>query len=251
MRLIAVLFSVGLAVVLALPAEASIQVTVTYTADNIVAAFYKDGHAPVPISVGPNAGNWMVADTTTVSLDPGEYSVVFRVKNTGALGEGNPAAFLGQIHGGAGTVYSSAGPASGWQWAFATGPDNSAPDFTTLTWTDATSYGFNGGPNIWTQVLGHAVTGIHTNAQWIWANKNFAEPSGSNGAYDDLWIKGSFTLSSSGDVSAIPEPASLAIWGLAGLGLAGVAALRRRKHSRTGWSEENRQAIFAIIDGKR
>jgi hypothetical protein len=47
-----------------------------------------------------------------------------------------------------------------------------------------------------------------------------------------------------------PEPATIVIWGV-GLGLAGAAALRRRKQPRGGWSDENRQAIFHIIEGRR
>ncbi|MGA2254824.1 MAG: hypothetical protein ABSG53_09195 [Thermoguttaceae bacterium] len=48
----------------------------------------------------------------------------------------------------------------------------------------------------------------------------------------------------------VPEPVSIAIWGV-GAGLAGAAALRRRKQPRGRWSEENRQAIFQVIEGKR
>jgi hypothetical protein len=63
-------------------------------------------------------------------------------------------------------------------------------------------------------------------------------------------------LNSQGDpaqdqiVSLVPEPTTLAIWGL-GVGLAGAAAMRRRKQSHGRWSAENRQAIFEVIDGKR
>ncbi|MGA2035575.1 MAG: PEP-CTERM sorting domain-containing protein, partial [Thermoguttaceae bacterium] len=53
-----------------------------------------------------------------------------------------------------------------------------------------------------------------------------------------------------GDGGCVPEPATIAIWGL-GIGLAGAAALRRRKQPRRRWSEENRQAILDIIEGKR
>lgn len=51
------------------------------------------------------------------------------------------------------------------------------------------------------------------------------------------------------DVQVVPEPATIAIWGV-GIGLAGAAALRR-KQPRGRWSQENRQAIYAIIGGKR
>jgi hypothetical protein len=48
----------------------------------------------------------------------------------------------------------------------------------------------------------------------------------------------------------IPEPTTIAIWGV-GVGLAGAAALRRRRQPGGRWSDENRQAIFHIIEGKR
>jgi len=57
------------------------------------------------------------------------------------------------------------------------------------------------------------------------------------------------TLNSSGS-PAVPEPATIAIWGL-GAGLAGAAALRRRKQPKGRWSEENRQAIFQVIERRR
>ena len=53
-----------------------------------------------------------------------------------------------------------------------------------------------------------------------------------------------------GGVGTVPEPTTLVIWGV-GAGLAGAAALRRRKQPRGRWSEENRQAIFRVIEGKR
>jgi len=50
---------------------------------------------------------------------------------------------------------------------------------------------------------------------------------------------------------AVPEPTSVAVWGL-GVGLAGAAALRRRKRRVAGgWSAENRQAILEVIQGRR
>jgi MYXO-CTERM domain-containing protein len=51
-------------------------------------------------------------------------------------------------------------------------------------------------------------------------------------------------------VTPIPEPTTIAIWGV-GVGLAGAAALRRRRQPGGRWSDENRQAIFHIIEGKR
>ena len=53
--------------------------------------------------------------------------------------------------------------------------------------------------------------------------------------------------------AAIPEPASMIIWGLLGAGTAGGAMWRRRRRTPTGapWSEENRQPICQIVDRGR
>jgi len=50
----------------------------------------------------------------------------------------------------------------------------------------------------------------------------------------------------------IPEPASLLIWSVVGgLGAAGVALKRRRQAKAGRWSDENRQAIFEVVEGRR
>ena len=50
--------------------------------------------------------------------------------------------------------------------------------------------------------------------------------------------------------AVVPEPTTIAIWGL-GAGLVGAVALRRSKQARGSWSKENRQAIAQVIAGKR
>jgi hypothetical protein len=54
-----------------------------------------------------------------------------------------------------------------------------------------------------------------------------------------------------GTARPVPEPATLLIWGLGGLGAAGAMAASRRKQPRGRWSEENRRAIYDIVEGKR
>lgn len=49
----------------------------------------------------------------------------------------------------------------------------------------------------------------------------------------------------------VPEPTSLAIWGLGSIGVGAAAAIRRRKAPRSSWSEQSRSAIYHVIEGKR
>lgn len=57
------------------------------------------------------------------------------------------------------------------------------------------------------------------------------------------------TSNDAGGLHPVPEPTTIAIWGV-GVGLAGAAALRRRKQPQGRWSKENRQQILSIIEGK-
>ncbi|MGQ9576633.1 MAG: hypothetical protein ACUVUC_15095, partial [Thermoguttaceae bacterium] len=66
--------------------------------------------------------------------------------------------------------------------------------------------------------------------------------------YQDMVVFIDFQAEGSGSI--IPEPTSLAIWGVVGLGAAGLASLRgRRKLAR--WSDQDRQAIVQLIQGGR
>lgn len=49
------------------------------------------------------------------------------------------------------------------------------------------------------------------------------------------------------ETSAVPEPVSIAVWSTLGAAGAGAMALRRR-NKRTAWSDENRTAIYRIVD---
>ena len=77
----------------------------------------------------------------------------------------------------------------------------------------ATEYGFNGASNIWTNVNGGAaVSGISTNANWIYTANNFEF------ADEYAWIRTSITV--------VPEPSIIALFGL---GLLGLGFARRKK----------------------
>ena len=68
---------------------------------------------------------------------------------------------------------------------------------------------------------------------------------------NDAW--GSFLVEGTLMATAVPEPASLIIWGLLGAAGAGLGVWRRRRRGATGapWPEENRQAILQIVERGR
>jgi hypothetical protein len=76
---------------------------------------------------------------------------------------------------------------------------------------NATEYGVNGGNNIWGNNLGGPVSGISTNANWIYTANNFANADSS------AWFRTSIS---------VPEPGIL---GLFGMGLFGLAMARRKR----------------------
>ena len=86
-------------------AFASVQVQVTYTGDNVVAGFYKDGSDPQAVGGFQPVTNWRDPQTMTVDLDSGHtYQLIFRVYNNESEGQvfggsGNPAGFLAEVTG--------------------------------------------------------------------------------------------------------------------------------------------------------
>jgi hypothetical protein len=171
----------------------------------------------VQIALGPNAGNWRIADTAVLQdLSWGhEYQVIFRVANYVSEGQndGKPAGFLAQIAG-TGVAGGPVLTSSSWQVAV----DNPALDYEdqVLTWGPATVYGKNEGPNIWTQ-NGGPVAGIDLSAEWIWDNRNYSQL-----AHPYLWVRGTFT-------TAVPEPGSVLIWSLVIVGSVACARWRRKR----------------------
>jgi hypothetical protein len=236
----------------------SIQIQVTYTADNVIEAVVKDGGAPTWYSPGANASNWKSADTLTLALDYGHtYDLIFRVCNDTTVyradgwrfsstyppGNSNPAAFLAEIKG---TVTGPTLTSTAWEYAIDTGvvPGNFDTDLTwysTTAWAWQGTSSYNGGSNIWTSSKGGPISGISTSAQWIWGPHNGLD-LGTYTAENYLWIRTSIT-------TPIPEPATLIVWSLlGGASWLGMRVVRRgRPAGRQPWSPENRQAFHAII----
>jgi len=208
---------------LAGPGQAAVEVRVdvTYTADNVVGAFYQNGGDWTYFSPGPNRSNWQNADTAEVALEGGIYSLVFRVNNAGGPGPSNPAGFLAELSGDAGSILSS----SAWQYAIDSGGDPPS-DFNNLNWASVTVWSHNqpktgDSSQIWYNVKGGPVEGISNDAAWIWSGNNFADDTDQY-----LWVRIVFDPVT---MTVIPEPASLLIWGLLGLvAVVGTCRLRRK-----------------------
>jgi len=192
-------------------------VTVTFTGDNVVQAFWKNGSNPQEIDISglPNTDNWTIADTTTVDLANGQYQILFRVHQDGTFGSANPAGFLAQITG-SGLIVTSE------EWEYVSAVGTSSPPGNDAGWQLVREWGANkanGGPGgqntIWYNVKGGPIADISADAQWIWGGSNFAETAPA--PISEEWFRTSFAV----PLQEIPEPTTLAIWSLlGGLGLA-------------------------------
>lgn len=118
-----------------------------------------------------NSTEWKLSDTVSFNLNPGIYGFAWLVENTGSGSSGNPAALLAEVSVDGNAVFSSA------DWEVF---DNTTGAFI----ANATEYGANGQIGlIWTNAVGGPISGISTNANWIYSANNFANADSS------AWIR--------------------------------------------------------------
>ena len=215
-------------------ARAAIDLTITYTGDDVVKALYKDGAAPVRV-VLPTPGNnadWKIADSVTVEgLNHGDtYQFFFRVHNLDDAGMDNPAGFLAEISGHAISGYTSdLFTSRSWDYAVDLHPDEDDDSPPAVGWAAATEWAFyqtssssNGGDNFWTSNHGQ-IEGISGQARWIWGPHNGAELVEYEGE-NYLWLRATIT-------TGLPEPSTLLIWSLLALSGMGLNVTQRRKRA--------------------
>jgi hypothetical protein len=80
----------------------------------------------------------------------------------------------------------------------------------------------------------------------------FGNPPGtlaSNDGFEEWTLQGP---GGGGNVGAVPEPASIAVWGIVSGLAAGAASWRKQKRGRSAgrWSDEDRTAIYKVVSGK-
>lgn len=195
-------------------------ITVTFTGDNLITGggLCWDSDCDSwdawgdfgPVS---NLGNWRSSDTVVLDLLPGEYWFTWGVSNYGTGSPSNPAGFLAEILWDGFTNASSGG------WEVSSDLFN---------WTGATTYGYNGAANIWTNVNGGAVSGISSGAEWLWSSENFQIEMDSLAYFrTSITIDSVLAQSDVLPAQALPEPTSLALLGIGLIGL-GISQRRRR-----------------------
>ena len=200
--------SAVLVVVGSLSSANAALVTVNMTADNKLSGGICADTSCQSLSINwsdlgtlSNANNWKISDSISVDLMPGVYTFAWLVENTGNPSNGNPAGLLVEIFSDTNTLFSS----NAWE---VFDVSNGA------LIANASEYGQNGEAGvIWTNANRGPISGISTNANWVYSANNFAN------ADSFTWLRTSFEVEQTA-INAVSAPASLGFFTVATLFLA-------------------------------
>ena len=222
-------------------AASEVEVTVTYTADNEILAWYlvQQDSDTTSLPLGSNCFDWREADSLPLNLVTGQtYQFVWQTRDAGY-----PGGFLAQINSTeiplAGSLFSSA------DWEVAHVQDDISttppPDFDLLPWVSATEWGANDDPTTTWGTYHGMIEGIANDAEWIWTEANSGPPDAPDG-YDSVFVRATI------EIPFVPEPDFSGCINYKSSPLEGVKVILKVQNDKKQVTETDQYGCFEIND---